>query len=66
MSRGMRALIAICSAGLVLLLVLLDLEDVGPGRLAATHAQVEVLHGQDGCVLCHGRAGIGKSTVATW
>ena len=54
MSRGMRALIAICSAGLVLLLVLLDLEDVGPGRLAATHAQVEVLHGQDGCVLCHG------------
>jgi hypothetical protein len=54
MNRGLRWLIAVCSAIVVLWLVLLDLDLGGPGKLAATHAQVFELQGATGCVLCHG------------
>lgn len=54
MTSPLRLVLALLSALAVTSVVLIDLDQSGPGPIMPAHAQVAQLAGVSGCVLCHG------------
>jgi len=54
MNTRARLFLSLCTAAAVVLYLLADTRDTGPGPITSVHAQVAELQGGKACVLCHG------------